>query len=322
MKSIKVFGARAKLETTYATSSTPANADAILLSEMPVLKIGYANDGSRALPPGTMGFQNRVAPSGRVGEVPLKFEPRGAAAAYSALVFPNIHPMLRAAGFDAAGTFGVGVEKWVYTPTPGPITFGSVSLDLFGRQQQYSMVGVYGDFTLGAAGPVVPTLEIPCKGLLSTIADAALPALAYGTVGAILPPKSVALGFSFNGVTSLKIKSWSLKLGRTINPRMDQNANGHAGFAIGLRAPMFEFVVENEALTLLDAYTLRDAGTAVVGFLTCGTVQYNKHRLDFPAMQVVDIADETEEPVATVKIACQLNPSALGLSDECSWTFN
>lgn len=322
MKSVKIYGARAKLEGTYGVSSAPANADAILLAEMPVLKLAYANDGARALPPGTMGFQNRVAPSGRFGEVPLKFEPRGAAAAYAAAVFPNIHPMLRAAGFDAAGSFGVGVEKWVYTPTPGPIAFGSVSLDLFARQQQYSMIGVYGDFTLGATGPTVPMLEIPCKGLLPTIADAALPALAYGTLGTIAPPKAVNVGFSFNGITSLKLKSWSVKLARTINPRLDQNAGGHAGFAIGLRAPMFEFVVETEALATLDLYTLRDAGTAVVAFLQCGSVQYNKHRLDFPALQVVDVADEAEDPVATIKITCQCNPSALGLSDEFSWTFN
>jgi hypothetical protein len=325
-KLIKVFGMRAKLETTYAQGVVLAPTDAILLAENPIFKIGYAHDGTRALPPGTMGFQNRVAPSGRIAEGPLKFEPRGAGAAYSASVLPGVHTLLRAAGLDAVITTTLGLEKVAYTPTPGPQSFASVQLDLFSRGQQYSLNGVYGDMSFGAVGPTVPVLEIPIKGLVGGIAvspgGSIGTLLTYGTQKDLLPPKAINMGFTYGAVASLKLKSWSLKLGRTSNQRLDQNAGGHAGFAISTRAPMFEFTIENEALTMIDPYTLRDGSTTAAIAFTLGGVQYNRIRFAAPAAQIVDISDETEDPTATIKVTCQLNPSAVGLTDEFSLTFD
>ena len=324
-KLIKIFGARAKIETTYNTSSSPANTDAILLSELPDLKVGYANDGARPMPPGTMGTQLRAAPSGRTGETTLKFEPRGAAAAYSASVLPNIHPIMRACGFDAVVVTTSGLETVTYTPTPGPTGFASVSADLFARAQQYSLTGVFGDLTIGAVGPVVPTVEVAIKGVLASITDVALTGslLSYGTLGSIIPPKAINVAFTVNGVSTLKLKSWQYKLNRAMGVRLNQNAGGHAGWSIGSRGPTFEFEVENPALSTIDFHTLRDAGTQFAIALTLGTVQYNKWGFSTPSTcQILDVSDAAEDPTATVKVKCQINPSALGSNDDGTFLFN
>lgn len=324
MKSITIFAARAKLQAAPGTPVVPANTDALLLAERPDLTIGYAHDGTRARPSGTMGHQRRVAPSGRTGDTTLKFEPRGAGAAYAAAVLPNIHTIARLMGLDAAIVTTPAAEKVTYTPSPGPTGFGIGSVDLFGRGQQYTLTDVYGDFTIGASGPEVPLLEVPIKGLLPTIADAAVPDMlaTLQAIGALLPPKAVQLGFTFNGVANLELKKWSLTFGRTLNAALNQNSAGHAGFRVGPRAPMLTFTVANELLSVIDFYSLRDGNAQSAWSLQAGNIQYLRHKLLGPAAQVVDVKDSDEDPTACIDVSCQLNPSAFGLNDEFSWIFD
>ena len=64
--------------------------------------------------------------------------------------------------------------------------------------------------------------------------------MTYGAAKDLLPPKAINMALTLNGVALPKPKSWSIKGGRTINPRMDQNSAGHGGFAIAGHAPMLE----------------------------------------------------------------------------------
>lgn len=324
MKSIKIFAARAKLQAAAGTPVVPANTDAVLLAERPDLTIGYAHDGTRAAPAGTMGHQRRVKPSGRTGDTSLKLEPRGANAPYAAAVLPNLHVLARIMGLDAAIDTTLNAEKVTYTPTPGPVGFAVASLDLFGRAQRYGLTDVIGDFTLGASGPEVPILEIPVKGLLPTIEDAALPDMlvTLQAVDAILPPKAEQLAFVFAGVANLELKKWSLAFGRTNNPALNQNSGGHSGFRNSGRAPVLTFTVANELLSVIDFYALRDSDAQSPFALQVGDEQYNRHKLSGPAAQVVDVKDSDEDPTACIDVTCQLNPSAYGLNDEFSWLFD
>jgi hypothetical protein len=324
VKSIKIFAARAKLQAAAGTPVVPANTDALLLAERPDLAIGYAHDGTRTAPAGTMGHQRRVKPSGRTGETSLKLEPRGAGAAYGAAVLPNLHVLARIMGLDAAIDTTLNAEKVTYTPSPGPGGFAVASIDLFGRAQQYTLTDVIGDFTLGASGPEVPILEVPIKGLLPTIADAAVPDMLVTLQGidAILPPKSEQLGFKFNTVPNLELKKWSISFGRTNNPALNQNVGGHSGFRNSGRGPMLTFTVANELLSVIDFYALRDSATQSPWEMQHGTVKYNKHKLFGPAAQVVDVKDSDEDPTACIDVSCQLNPSAYGLNDEFTWLFD
>jgi hypothetical protein len=322
-KLVRIFGARAKLEATYAVNSVAAAIDAIQLAENPQLAVSFANDGMRALPPGTMGFNNRVVPSGRIGETTLKWEPTGYGTAYSASNLPRAHALFRACGLDAAIVVGAGVETVTYTPTPGPTGFGSVSMDLFSRGQQYALVGGLGDLTMGAVGPVVPMAEAQIKALVSAITDAAVPALTYTPWSALLPPKSANIALSVNGVSTLVVKSWQLKTNRAFGARLDQNSGGHAGWAVGVRGPTLELEVENPAISLMDFHALRLSAATMVATLTIGSVQYNKYVIaSSNQAQIVEVGDSTEDPTATIKFKLQLNPTALGANDEFSILFN
>jgi hypothetical protein len=322
-KLIKIFGVRAKIETTYGTNSVPAAIDAIQLAENPQLAVAFANDGARAMPPGTMGSQNRVVPSGRTGETTLKFEPVGYGTAYSATNLPRGHALLRASGLDAAVVVTGGAETVTYTPTPGPTGFASVSADLFARGQQYAMAAILGDLTIGAVGPVVPMAEVAIKGLVSAITDAAVPSLTYTPWLALAPPKAVNIAFTINGVSTLIVKSWQLKMNRALGARLDQNSGGHAGWASGVRAPTLEIEIENPAIATFDPNALRLSAATMAATLTIGTTQYNKYTLATSNQaQIVEVSDGAEDPTATVKFKLQLNPSALGANDEFSLLFN
>jgi hypothetical protein len=323
-KLVKIYGVRAKIETTYGTSATPAAIDAIQVSELPQLAIAFANDGARALPPGTMGTQNRVVPSGRTGKTNLKFEPVGYGAAYSASNLPRGHALFRACGLDAAVVTTGGAETVTYTPTPGPTGFSSVTADLFARGQQYTLLGAMGDFSLGAAGPTIPIFDGSFQGLLtSAVIDAAVPSLTYTPWSALAAPKAVSIALSLNSVTTLVVKSWMLKMNRKIGQRLDQNSGGHAGFAIGERAPTLEIEIETPAIATLDPHALRLAGTTMTASLTIGSVQYNKYTIaSTNQAQIIDVAEGAEDPTSTTKITLQLNPTALGANDEFSILFN
>lgn len=324
VKLVKVIGLRAKLESTYGTTTTPAAIDAVQLAEFLQLAISFANDGARALPPGTMGNQNRVAPSGRIAEGTAKFEPRGFGTAYSVSNLPLAHVFFRACGLDATIVTTGGLETVTYAPTAGPTGFASFCADLFERGQQYTLLGGLGDLSLGAVGPVVPSLEVALKGLLTAaIADAAVPSLTYTPWSALAPPKSVNVSLSLNSVTSLVLKSWMLKMNRTLGQRLDQNSGGHAGWAVGQRAPTLELEFETPAIATLDPHALRLAGTTMAASFTIGTAQYNKYTIATSTQaQIINVTEGAEDPTSTTKVTLQLNPSAIGLNDEFSILYN
>src|SRR5687767_6917379 len=103
-----------KIEASYnaAGGSVAAATDGVLVCDdlMPTLE--YAHDGRRRQPPGMGGHMRGVAPAGPRLNLTVPHEFKGAGAAYSASVFPSLHRLLLAAGFDGAGSFSGGSEKW------------------------------------------------------------------------------------------------------------------------------------------------------------------------------------------------------------------
>ena len=51
-------------------------------------------------------------------------------------------------------------------------------------------------------------------------------------------------------------------------------------------------------------------------------MQYNREKFAAPAAQLVDVKPSAEEATATLDLTFQLNPSAIGASDEYSRTFD
>jgi hypothetical protein len=323
-KLITIYGVTGKLESSYAGGGTPSTStDGILCAELPKLSLAYANDGSRAMPPGTAGFQKRVAPSARTGEATIKMEPRGAGAAYGASVLPGVHTLMRVAGFDAAIVTTGGIEKVTYTPTPGPGSFASGAFWFYERGQLYPVSALYSDFELAFDGPSVPLMSFATKGIvLAAITDVAVPAITYGDA-AILPPKAVGIAFAHGAVTGLRVRGASFKLGREISPRLDVNASGgHAGFSIGRRAPTLEVTIETPLIATIDPHVLWAAGSTAALTMTIGATQYNRYKLTAPAGQIVGVEELEDGPTALTKLTYQLNPSASNLNDEVAVVFD
>ena len=322
MKLALILGALAKLEGSYAAGGTVSTAtDGLLLAELADLNEDFAHDGSRAKPPGTSGNLPNVAPAGSFVETTLKAEPRGFGAAYSASNLPPEHVMMRIAGHDAAITLTGGLEKVVYTPTPGDSTFASALLGLYSRGSLWMLKGAYADWVWGADGPKVPLSEYAIKALFTSVADASVPSITY-PASAVQSPVAANIAFTIGGVSTLVVKKFQFKKNRSLSPRLDMNSGGHAGFAVGRRGPTLEVTIEEPATATYDARAKRRSAVSEALSLTIGSVQYNRDKLTAPAAQLISVKPSTEETTATLDLVYQLNPSAVGLNDEYARTFD
>lgn len=325
-KLITVLGFLAKLEGSYNAGATVTAADdGHQLAELPEFTPEWGNDGVRGAPPATFGHQRKVAPTGRHGGIPLKLEAKGAGSAYSASVVPQAHVLLRAAGFDAALTSTAGAEKYVYTPTAGPTGFASLAGELYARGEKWPFTGGYLDWELGADGPGIPLWAFTLRGLLTVDpTDVAVPSITY-PLAAIDPAKAVGASLlSINAVTSLVLRSWSIKGNREIAPRLNQNtAAGLAGFAPGRRAPTLELTFETPAKATFDPEALWKAATEMATTITVGSVQYKKFNAVMPKVQIASAPTfSADGNISLTTLSCQLNPSTLTANDELTLTFD
>lgn len=334
VKSPVIIGLTGKLEGSYgAGGSLSVTTDGIQLAETPKLSLAYGFDGSRPAPPGSTGYQRRARPNGRTGTVPLKVEVKGAGAAYSSSVVPSIHILARIAGLEAALTATGGAEKYVYTRTPGPVGYASGVFNAWARGELYPLTAAYADWEMGGDDTGVVYFSATVQALVGAITDALTPpAITYPLAGVLPPTSAGASLFTFGSFVNANLRKWKLKGGRSISPRLNQNAaGGHAGFAVGRSTPTLEVTFETPALTTtpfhaasaLDPYNLFDSATELAWSLVIGATQYNKCTAAGAHAQLM-AAPQTDEDgdVVTTTLQLQLNPSAANLADELALTFD
>lgn len=328
VKSPAIYGVTGKIEGSYGAGGTlDAALNGILLAETPKLTLAYNFDGSRPAPPGTSGYQKRAKPNGRTGTVPFKVEMKGAGQAYSASVIPSFFTLSRIAGFDAALTSTLGLEKWVLTPTPGPVGYASGVFNAYARGELYPLTGAYADCEFGAEDTGVVYFTANVQGIVGAIADQLTPPLIAYPLATVDPLTSVGAGlFSLGNFTNAILRKWTIKMGRTLGPRRNQNsAIGHAGFVVGRRTPTLEVVFETPAMaaspfhsaSAFDPYNLYDAGTELPWAINVGSAQYNKFAWAGLKAQIMSPPQTDEDgDIVTTTLQLQLNPTALGANDE------
>jgi hypothetical protein len=318
-----LIGLTAKLEASYGAGGALSTAtDGVLLSELADLNESFEHDGKREPPASTMGTQRRVPPKGDFLEFVAKTAPRGLAAAYGASALHPEHVLMRMSGHDAVITSTAGVEKIVYTPSPGPVGFASAVLGGYSRGSLWSLLAAYADWTWGAEGAVVPMSEWAIKCLFASVADAAVPAITYPAVN-VDPPVADNILFSIGGVATLSVKKFQFKQGRNIGNRRNMNAQGgHGGFFSGRRNPTFTVTIEEPMTATYDARTKRRTAVCEALSLQVGTVQYNRDKFTAPQAQLVDTKPSTDGDVATLDLTYELQPSVFGANDEYSRTVD
>lgn len=332
MSATKLAIARAlllKAEASYNAGGTvTATADGFLLAEPTTPTITPIHDGARrGTAPAIDGNMRRVVPSAFEIAFPVTHEAKGAAAAYSASVFPSVHRALLGAGFDGAVTVTGGSERWDYTPTPLSGTPASLFGELYAREEKYPFTGAYLNLERIAAEDLgIPLFTFGVRGLLGTIADSAIPSVTYPTL-TTEPPKATNIAFTLGSwTTTAVVRSWSLQMQRALGQRANQNASsGHAGFSPGRRNPVFECVVEAPALVTtpfhtsagIDPYNFFAAATEVAAQVSIGATQYNRWKLILGRVQMSQSVQlEEDEGAALYRLTFQVNPTSMSLNDD------
>lgn len=331
-KHTEAVGVLAKVETTYNTPITlSTSTDGVqIIKPRPDLTIGYAYDGTRAAQNGGFGVLQRQTPTGRTLAGTVRCEAKGYGAAYtsSSVTVPHIHPLLRAAGFDATVSTSGGSEKWDFTPTTGTGTMASNTLRFYTRGELLEAAGCYTNLKIAIDGAGIPVWEFPFVGTLATaISDTALPSITYHD-HSVIPPVAAGVSFTWGDFTSGIVRSATFDLGRAIeNPRVNINTSAaHAGYQPGLRTPSLEVLVEATTLATtpfhatssINPYVLAANATSGMAFtMTVGSTQYNRWKLIFGQAQLMappELVDEGSVGLWRLKLAPYVT-SAVAVGD-------
>lgn len=333
-KLITVLGGLFKEEATYGAGGTvAAGTDGVALAyddfEGAPMEYTEDYDGSGAKFPGIAAARRRFTPSGRVVTGELPFYGLGAGAAYSPTVFPNIHKLLLAAGFDALVDETASSESWTYTPTPGFTGFGSLFGELYARGEMWPFTHGLCDLTVQVESAGPPKWMFNLIALLGDPTDASVPAVTYSAVDAAKAEQMVT---NIGSYVPVLVKSATFAMGRSKdNARLALGSAGaHAGFSPEGRNPQLTMVIEATALestpfhgaTGIDPYQLKKLMTEIAVDITVGSVQYNQYTIALPQAQLVNVTPQAEGPVATWELVFEGHSSDGASDDDVSLLFD
>jgi len=300
-----------KLETTYGTDPTPAAASDALLAVDPEIR-SLADILERRPTSTSMG----ILP-GAVGqrwcEVSFGVEIRGQGAAGSAP--RGIGAALQACAM--AETINVAVSA-VYTPVSATASLKSVTIYAFLAGRRHIISGCVGsveiDLTAGQHG----MLRFTMMGVYLTPTTVTAPT---GTFDTPLPPVVLSANFTWNAITSLKVRRLQLNLQNQIAKRDSINAaSGIAGFQVTDRTPIGSFDPEQEALGTYDPFTDWIAGTARALQATVGSAAGNRLIIDAPKATYRQVGHGDRNGLLIYEHEIALGKNAG--DDEITLTFN
>ncbi len=313
-KTLIEWGVISKVESVYGTDPTPTTSDGIVAIDMPEPDMNYIHDGSRGQNP-VGGQLAGVGRSGRGAKLAIDSQMLLPGAAYAAGVFGNLHLWLRCAGFAAIVDVTVSAEKWTYTPEVS--TLESCTIYTYKQGQLYKLTGGYGDFTISADGPVVPTWAFEFEGIGVIPTDVAVPTLTYIN-GDKDPQKALnATLLTLGGYGTAVVRGFEFSLNRPLSARANDNSvGGHAGFTPGIRDPKLVVTVEADAIATYDPYTIAEVATATDITLIIGAAQYSQWKLNMDQAELVDVREAEDGPTALWELEFSAKASAVGANDD------
>jgi hypothetical protein len=247
---------------------------------------------------------------------------KGAGATYAATVLPNIHTMLKISGMDSTLSAGT----YTYTPTVDSVTYSSATMELYARQQKWSLRGALASFGFEAKDLGIPVWTFDTSAIMdTTVADAALVAPTYPTL-TLAEPLSLGVTVTLGNFIAPVVKSYSFKMNRTLTPRLDMTAvDGHAGFAPSGYDPTFTITVESTALTYptaaagFDPYQAMLNGEAIAIAVKVSSVALNRWKFNMAQAQLDSFTENNDGPVATTTLVYKpYNSSIITQTD--AWT--
>lgn len=317
-KTVEIGGLLLKVEGTYgAGGSVAAATDGVLMYLGDRFALGapatlnYAGDGAAGLNPGNIGPKKRQAKSGRSFTMPIPHQFKGSGAAYSASVFPSFHRLLLGSGFSAAVVTTVSAEKWTYTPEL-PSVYSGMLGEAYARREKWPFTGGLLDWSFSADGPVAPLHTFNLSAISAALpTDSAVSSITYPAL-TVEPPIASAVTFVFGSFTTAEVLKFGFSLGRNLSTaRVNLTAAAaHQGFYPAGYDPTFTVTVEQSAFVGspyhtsggFDPYNLEAAGTSFASSIQVGSTQYNRWKLDFPQVQLIDAKPSNNGAIATVDL--------------------
>jgi hypothetical protein len=331
---------RQKIESAYGTFSSPALTDGVQLQFADrnlgaPIAYNAAYDGDLGPSHASLGTVLRAAPSGISAQASWPMRVKGAGAAYSASIVPNVHVFLLSSGFDGTLTATGGSEKWTYVMTPPGTAYGSHSIDAWGVGETHQLKGGISSFGLEFQNPGPPLATFDSRYYPhADPVDAARPSVTYA-LASVVPPLATSVALVMGSLTTNAVLyGGSVKFTREIdNPRVALSAAGaHLGFVPGGMIVEADLMLEKMAKTTtpftaasaFDEYQLwKNATLLSACSLQFGSVQYNKYKIDFGARaQVIKFTPANESPIGKTTLTIRSSVSSPAASDAVTVTFD
>lgn len=281
----KILGVLVKIETTPLTDAVPTGVDAVRVVGVPTLRYGFLETGLRDdVVTGQLGAVERAIPAGRFGAIDITLEVKGAGAAYSASVAPEVDALLRMSGCGKTVTTTSGSESILYTTLDSGNETGTVYCYAAGKL--FKLVGCVATLKLSADAVKRGLWTFSVTGKMVTDpTETGVPAL---TFSAVSPPlfhsvtATIGAWSSAAGSDPLVLKSAAVDFGNTVTDRASAGAlDGLAGYLVSDRRVRQDMTVEVPLLTSFDIFAAAKlAGSAnPLSTWAIGTVQYNRMKV-------------------------------------------
>jgi len=332
-----IYGLLDKNEGTFGTDASPVAAtDAFWLM--------YSGSAPGAPMTEKLGFDGKIgknyaglqglknaAPSMRSFSLPATIYPRGYGAAYSVTHLPpnGFHAAMLSAGYLATVVTTGGSESVSYapqgdgTPVSSTLYMNAGRVIATGNYKLYKGLGGLANFKLSTSNAAPPLATFDYVGIYSgnptevaytspTITDSP-------TV-----PNSSALTFSYGG-TSLSAVSFDFDSGRDLSTeRAPLTAAGaHLGYVPGAWTPILKVQVEEEAISTIDPWALRQA--ASTGALILGinqATQYNRYKITGAQVQLVNVTPNVKGAMGMWDLEFAFKPSTPTGNDSLAVVFD
>lgn len=306
MRSINLSGLLAKVEGVYGTDAVPVvGTDGVQLDEhlWGSIKSDWLERNRRpgAHSGGRMGPPVGSQPSGRYVEVNLKGVLKGAGAAYTALIKPEMDALHRGCGLQSTLTAGPPAFHTYELRSSG---HESVTLYCYAAGLLFKVVGAVGKISFEADAGKNCFVSMNFMGLLSVDpTEVALPSITYPRAAVQAPLlANNALTLAAAGVA---YKGWKFDPGTKIATKRRGNApDGHAGYEIiNYESPLFTAQVQRPVLATFNPYAVEAASTVFAVVAPVGSVQYNRATFTIPKGQIAATMDPgDDESIAMMSI--------------------
>ena len=307
---LKLDGLLAKIESTYGTDAAPVvGTDGVRVSERiwSLITIEHAFINRREAVGGGLLGVAPAARTGRIATMEIAIDLRGAGAAYSSSVLPEMDALLRACSLARTDDFTASSENVIYNQADS--AHDSVTIWAYAGTKLIKIVGCRGSVRWPIEAGLFGVIRFDMQGIVTAApTELALPAITYD---AAVPPTAVGMALTVAGWSPDVISAeWNQQA--EIQQLPSANASdGIVGFEISGVDPIYTISAKLAAIATYDPWAVMKAATLTALSQTLGAVQYNRIKFDVVAAYLEAIANTDQDSFAGIDLTYQLIDFAL-----------